>query len=48
MPERLVINQYLTYPDGYVDGPYALAGCLERFPEYELGRGRVRVRSFRN
>ncbi len=41
-----LINQFLTYPDGYVDGPDALAGCLERFPEYDVGRNRVRVRSF--
>ncbi len=41
-----LVNQYLTYPDGYVDGPDALAGCLERFPEYDTGKSRVRVRSF--
>ncbi len=43
-----LISQYCTYPDGYVDGPDATVGCLERFGEYDLGRGRVRVRSFRN
>lgn len=39
-----LISQFLTYPDGYVDGPDALAGCLERFSEYDIGRNRVRVR----
>lgn len=39
-----LISQFLTYPDGYVDGPDALAGCLERFSEYDVGRNRVRVR----
>lgn len=38
-----LISQFLTYPDGYVDGPDALAGCLERFTEYDV-RGRARVR----
>ncbi|MCD4828208.1 MAG: hypothetical protein K8R90_02095 [Candidatus Cloacimonetes bacterium] len=42
-----LISQFLTYPQGYIDGPDALAGCLERFPEYDCGRNRVRVRSFR-
>ncbi len=42
-----LISQFLTYPQGYVDGPDALAGCLERFPEYDTGRNRTRVRSFR-
>ncbi len=37
-------SQFLTYPDGYVDGPDALAGCLERFSEYDIGKNRVRVR----
>jgi len=41
-----LINQFLTYPDGYIDGADALAGCLERFPEYDCGKSRVRVRSF--
>lgn len=39
-----LISQYLTYPDGYLDGPDALAGCLERFREYDIGRNRVKVR----
>jgi len=39
-----LISQFLTYPDGYVDGPDALAGCLERFSEYDIGRNRVKVR----
>lgn len=42
-----LINQFLTYPQGYIDGPDALAGCLERFAEYDTGRNRTRVRSFR-
>lgn len=39
-----LISQFLTYPDGYIDGCDALAGCLERFREYDIGRNRVRVR----
>ena len=39
-----LVSQFLTYPDGYVDGPDALAGCLERFSEYDIGRNRVKVR----
>ncbi len=39
-----LVSQFCTYPDGYVDGPDALAGCLERFNEYDVGRNRVRVR----
>lgn len=39
-----LISQFCTYPDGYVDGPDALAGCLERFSEYDIGRNRVRIR----
>jgi hypothetical protein len=42
-----LINQFLTYPDGYVDGPDAFAGCLERFSEYDIGKNRTRVRSIR-
>ena len=42
-----LISQFLTYPDGYLDGPDALAGCLERFREYNIGRNRVTVRRFR-
>ncbi len=44
---HILISQYLTYPDGYIDGPDALAGCLERFSEYDSSRHRVRVRSLR-
>lgn len=40
----ILVSQFLTYPDGYLDGPDALAGCLERFNEYDIGRNRVRVR----
>ncbi len=39
-----LVSQFLTYPDGYVDGPDALAGCMERFSEYDIGRNRVKVR----
>lgn len=38
-------SQFLTYPDGYIDGPDAFAGCLERFHEY-APRHRVRIRRF--
>jgi len=41
-----LISQFLTYPDGYIDGCDALSGCLERFSEYDIGRNRVRVRRF--
>lgn len=41
-----LISQFLTYPGGYLDGPDALAGCLERFTEYEVARNRISVRSF--
>ena len=41
-----LISQFLTYPDGYIDGCDALAGCLERFSEYDIGRNRVKVRRF--
>jgi len=41
-----LFSQFLTYPDGYIDGCDALAGCLERFSEYDIGRNRVRVRRF--
>jgi len=40
----VLISQFLTYPDGYIDACDALAGCLERFAEYDTGRNRVRVR----
>ncbi len=43
----ILITQYCTYPKGFLDGPDATAGCLERFPEYDVKRNRVRVRSFR-
>jgi len=41
-----LISQFLTYPDGYIDGCDALAGCLERFSEYDTGRNRMIARSF--
>jgi hypothetical protein len=40
----VLVSQFLTYPDGYIDACDALAGCLERFVEYDTGRNRVRVR----
>lgn len=39
-----LVSQYTAYPDGYLDGPDAVAGCLERFSEYDIGKNRVRVR----
>ena len=42
-----LISQFLTYPQGYIDGCDAVAGCLERFSEYDIGRNRVRVRTLR-
>ena len=42
-----LISQFLTYPQGYIDGADAFAGCLERFSEYDTGKNRTRVRSFR-
>lgn len=39
-----LVSQFLTYPDGFLDGPDAVAGCLERFAEYDVARNRVRVR----
>jgi predicted phage terminase large subunit-like protein len=41
-----LINQYLTYPDGYLDAPDALAGCLERFMNYGKRKG-IRVKTIR-
>ena len=39
-----LVSQFMTYPDGYVDGCDAFAGCLERFNEYDIGKNRVKVR----
>jgi hypothetical protein len=39
-----LISQFLTYPDGFIDGCDAMAGCFERFTEYDTGKNRVRVR----
>ncbi len=39
-----LISQFLTYPQGYVDGPDAVAGCLERFKEYSTPCNQVKVR----
>ncbi|MFA6910364.1 MAG: hypothetical protein WCQ59_04505 [Candidatus Cloacimonadaceae bacterium] len=41
-----LISKFLTYPDGYIDAYDALAGCLEHFSEYDVGRNRVKVRRF--
>ena len=38
-----LITQFLTYPQGHDDGPDALAGCLERFNEYDTGKGKFRA-----
>ncbi len=36
-------GQFLSYPDGYLDGPDATAGAMERFPKYTRRRpARVR------
>ncbi len=42
-----LISQYGSYPDGYIDGPDGVAGNLERFCEYDIGKNRVRVRRIR-
>ncbi len=36
--------QFLTYPDGEVDAPDAVAGCLERFGNYS--KRKLRIRSY--
>jgi hypothetical protein len=38
-----VIGQFTSYPQGYIDAPDALAGCLERFSGYSHKKG-YRVR----
>jgi len=40
------IRQFFTYPEGNIDGCDALTGCLERFSEYDIGRNRMKTRSF--
>jgi len=40
---QTLFSQFLTYPQGYIDGCDALAGCLERFDSY-LPANRVMVR----
>jgi len=37
-----VIGQFTSYPQGYIDAPDALAGCMERFSGYGR-RNRVRI-----
>jgi hypothetical protein len=44
---KTLIEQYIAYPDGYVDGPDAVEGWLQQFPGYSPKRGRARVRSMR-
>lgn len=39
-----LISQFLTYPDGAKDGPDSLAGCMERFRSYSVGRSGVKIR----
>jgi hypothetical protein len=41
-----LISQFLTCPDGYIDVCEALAGCLKRFSEYDIGKNKVKDRSF--
>ena len=37
-------SQFLTYPQGYIDGPDNTARLLQLFPEFSIGKNRVRVR----
>jgi len=37
-------EQFLAYPDGYMDGPDATEGWLQQFPGYNPSKGRARVR----
>lgn len=37
-------EQFLAYPDGYMDGPDATEGWLQQFPGYNPRRGRARAR----
>ncbi len=37
-------EQFLAYPDGYLDGPDATEGWLQQFPGYNPRRGRARAR----
>jgi len=39
-------SQFLTYPDGYIDGCDAVAWCLERFESYGKKKG-FKVRTMR-
>lgn len=41
---KTLIEQFLSYPDGYLDGPDATEGWLSQFPGYNPRRGRARVR----
>lgn len=41
-----VIGQFTSYPQGYIDAPDALAGCMERFRGYGTKKG-FRVRGCR-
>lgn len=38
-------SQFLTYPQGYIDGPDNTARLLKLFPEFSIGKSRIRVRS---
>jgi predicted phage terminase large subunit-like protein len=40
-----LIAQFTAYPQGYNDGPDALAGCMERFATFKRGKS-VTVRGF--
>lgn len=41
---KTLIEQFLAYPDGFLDGPDATEGWLAQFPGYSPKRGRARVR----
>ena len=43
---QTVIGQFTAYPDGYLDAPDALAGCMERFSGYGRKKG-IRVRGMK-
>lgn len=41
-----LIGQFTSYPQGYIDGCDAMAGCMERFSGYSVKK-RCRVRGFK-
>jgi hypothetical protein len=42
---KTLTEQFLAYPDGFLDGPDAVEGWLQQFPGYNPSRGRARVRA---